>query len=306
MKYLFLLFLSFVLYGNDNQNTTFKEIGLYRPYNKKVITSIRNLQMSDLSIHPKVLNMYSDLKSRRAIETTSINNDDFNNQFIANNPKIFFNNTDYRVPCSTVKHAHRAAQYFFKRFKRLRSEALDLLTKMDTASVDDFDSIADFYQEVLDEIVEILDLVENAYPTAFDIIDRHAVYTFKESEEYTNKINPPDSIPHGIVKVSKIKFGSNQWIPIYTGIKGISNLIGEPIVDQGYRVKVKRYLTPLEACLGDLRISIIGTVKFGRKAKRRYKDSLPYRPTPWPTMPPWVDPIPPWRYRSSGGSFNVR
>lgn len=234
-------------------------------YKKRAIADLRRLLLErDREEHRKILRSHGTLNALPLLNSTQLLPSEEKHVFSnSKQPVIAWQSELSRTSCDTVKYANRSAQYLFRRFKTLRQDALTYLDLMTHTFGPEFTDAVNKYDAILVEIDEVLNLVETAFPPSFYEYDRLATYTFEQSDHVDNRIVDEGLDPFGKVIVSKIKLGTMDWIPVYSGVKDIANFLDEPNISaKDYSVKIQRQLNPLEACLGDLGLSFVGLPEF--------------------------------------------
>lgn len=222
----------------------------FQPYNQEAINELKSLARLKKSEHKRVLRAHKSLQTPSYASTMPPPQINDEAVFTADAPRITGLGTSTPIPCSVVEYADKSAKYLMRRFSPLHNQAITLL---DTPNKD-----AE-YQDVLNELLELLTLLEAAYPDSFRAIDRRAEYQFLVSEQLRARLSHPNARASGEMQVSAIKFGPHDWVPIHAGITGLMNFEQEPLVVNG-QITVSRLLTPMEACLDDLTLKLEGTV----------------------------------------------
>ncbi|MCA9508885.1 MAG: hypothetical protein KC505_10735 [Myxococcales bacterium] len=248
----------------------------FQPYAPDAVDSLKTLKTIGRSKQYEILRTYSDLRSRRYFHIMPTGPISAENIFHSQDPVISWKGDGSRITCDTVIYADNSAQYFYKKFKQLRQRALELLDLEKSLNKSSVENDCE-YNAIIDEINQILHLVEAAYPPSFFQIDRQARYLFTPSEVLAQKLLDPIAQPFGFMTVSHIKFGSDDWIPVHSGLKGIANFIDEPNAEDDKKIYVSRDLNPMEACLQNLELSVIGTIQIRRTVSRIILEPLP----PW-------------------------
>lgn len=250
-------------------------------YNRQVIAELRRLEQSDRERHIEILLAHEDLIGR-PINTTELLPHEEENLFTAANPEITWSENTSQIICDAVRYANNTSQYLFRRFKVLRLEALEYIDKMADLEGNNLEEVTQKYDAILAEISELLNLVEGAYPPAFYEHNIIATYTFIESNSFKNKILS-NQLPYGQINVAKIKLGNNNWIQVPSGIKDVANFYYEPqVMEFNNSVQLTRQLSSMEACLGDLSVSFVGSANFRTRNTCTLITPIIICPTPYP------------------------
>lgn len=232
-------------------------------YNKRVVVELRQLRRLHRKEQSELLRSHGDLNAPLPTNSTELVAKEEDNIFTAVRPTIQWMERESKITCDAVQYANKSAQYLFRRFKELRGQAIQYLDEMDTASGKKLSDITKKYDAITLEINELLNLVEAAFPPSFTAYDRVAAYTFDESNYFKSQKRFPNRVPWGDPKITKVKFGHDDWVLVNAGIKGMGNFLHEPKISRSdSKITVERQLNAMEACLGDLSVSFVGSVEF--------------------------------------------
>lgn len=248
----------------------------FLPFDQKALQILKSLPTMKRGLHYKTLQDYPDLQAQRYYQTMPSGEISDEKIFHAAAPTISWKGEASRISCDTVIYADNSAKYLFRKFKELRQSALQILDTENSSS--DYNARDDEYNAIIKEIAEILRLVEGAYPLSFFEIDREARYILSPSKVLKGQLLKDAMLrPFGAMTVSHIKFGTDDWIPVHGGIKGIANFVDEPKAKEDERIVLRRDLNPLEACLQNLELSLHGSIPVSRTVSRLILEPLP----PW-------------------------
>lgn len=164
----------------------------------------------------------------------------------------FLGNAAIAAPAIERSADPRSAKYLMNQFSGLREHALHLL---DQRPIDDKS-----FNAVILEITNLLQLVQSAYPESFFVADRKARYVLTPSRQLQPQMNNPVISLLGPMRVSAIKFGVDDWIPLYAGFDGLPSFAAAPTLHNN-QIILERNLTPSEACLQNIELSLAGTMK---------------------------------------------
>jgi hypothetical protein len=185
---------------------------------------------------------------------------------------FFWSGSEGIIPCTIVQYIHESKIYLYEKYKTLRNQALIQLDLMDNSSAENFQTNREQYESILKEIKNILYLVERAYPGELFVPDRTILYSFYPSEEFLEIMKDHRFIPFGSIQVQKIKFANGHWIDFFGKIQGYMNFKTDVNVthtaftnighrDSEMEILLEREVSPLEACLSDLNIELMGSVQ---------------------------------------------